>query len=190
MNAEVPIVWIDCEMTGLDLNADALIEVGILVTNHELEILGEGLEVVISPPKGALNQMSDFVRQMHSESGLLSVLSDGIELSQAEELILTYLQDQGVPPGKSPLGGNSTWMDRYFISRDLPRVNQFLHYRTIDVSSVKELAKRWYPSKYFQAPEKSGNHRALNDALDSIKELAYYRREIFINVQEDSEIAN
>jgi oligoribonuclease len=142
MNAEVPIVWIDCEMTGLDLTADALIEVGVLVTNQELEILGEGLEVVISPPQSAVDQMSDFVRQMHSESGLLSVLHDGVELSQAEELILKYLQDQGVQPGKSPLGGNSTWMDRYFISRDLPRVNQYLHYRTIDVSSIKELAKR------------------------------------------------
>ena len=186
MNAEVPIVWIDCEMTGLDLTADALIEVGVLVTNQELEILGEGLEVVISPPQSAVDQMSDFVRQMHSESGLLSVLSDGVELSQAEELILTYLQDRGVQPGKSPLGGNSTWMDRYFISRDLPRVNQYLHYRTIDVSSIKELAKRWYPSKYFKAPEKIGNHRALSDAHDSIRELAYYRNEIFININVDS----
>ena len=187
MNADTPIVWIDCEMTGLDLISDALIEVGVVVTNQELEIVGEGLEVVIAPPQSALDQMSDFVRKMHTESGLLAVLHAGVDLSEAEESILKFLQAQGVQPGKSPLGGNSTWMDRYFILRDLPRVNQFLHYRTIDVSSVKELAKRWYPTKYFKAPEKVGNHRALSDALDSIRELDYYRKEIFVDVNPSSE---
>jgi oligoribonuclease len=179
MNAGVPIVWIDCEMTGLDLSVDALIEVGVVITDQELQILDPGLEVVILPPESSLTQMSDFVRNMHQESGLLEVLHLGNSLSKAEELILSYLERMQVPAGKSPLGGNSPWMDRSFIARDMPQLNQFLHYRTIDVSSIKELAKRWYPSKYFKAPEKTGNHRALSDAQDSIRELAYYRSEIF-----------
>ena len=173
-------------MTGLDLKTDALIEVGIVITNQELEIQGHGLQVVISPPKISIENMSEFVRKMHQESGLLEVLDSGVSLTSAEELILNYLTEMGIPPGKAPLGGNSPWMDRSFIARDLPKLNEFLHYRTIDVSSIKELAKRWYPSKYFKAPEKVGNHRALSDALDSIKELAYYRAEIFNKSNENS----
>lgn len=179
MNNGVPIVWIDCEMTGLDLSVDALIEIGILITDQELNIVGEGFEVVISPHDAALAQMSDFVRNMHVESGLLDLLGTGVSLSRAEELILEYLEKMEVPAGKSPLGGNSPWMDRSFIARDLPKLNAYLHYRTIDVSSIKELAKRWYPAKYFKAPEKNGSHRALGDAHDSITELRYYRAEIF-----------
>ena len=179
MNEGVPLIWIDCEMTGLNLPVDALIEVAVLVTDDALNPVGEGVEVVIKPPASALEQMSEFVRQMHIDSGLLPLLENGTSLSQAEELILAYLEASGVPPGKAPLAGNSLWLDRNFIARDLPRVNQFIHYRSVDVSSIKELAKRWYPKAYFAAPEKSGNHRALGDVRDSIAELAHYRASIF-----------
>lgn len=179
VNEGVPLIWIDCEMTGLNLPTDALIEVAALVTDENLNPIGDGVEVVIKPPASALAQMSDFVRQMHVESGLLPLLETGTTLSRAEEIILEYLEKSGVPPGKAPLAGNSLWLDRNFIARDLPKVNQFLHYRSVDVSSIKELAKRWFPKAYFAAPEKSGNHRALGDVRDSIAELAHYRASIF-----------
>lgn len=179
MNEGVPLIWIDCEMTGLNLPTDALVEVAVLVTDDNLNPIGEGVEVIIKPPTQALEQMGDFVRQMHTDSGLLPLLENGVTLSQAEELILTYLHSTGVPAGKAPLAGNSLWLDRNFIARDLPKVNQFIHYRSVDVSSIKELAKRWYPKAYFSAPEKNGNHRALGDVLDSIAELAHYRAAIF-----------
>ena len=182
MNEGVPLIWIDCEMTGLNLPTDALIEVAVLVTDENLNPVGEGVEVVIKPPTSALEQMSEFVRQMHIDSGLLPLLEGGTSLSQAEELILAYLESSGVPAGKAPLAGNSLWLDRNFIARDLPRVNQYIHYRSVDVSSIKELAKRWYPKAYFAAPEKSGNHRALGDVRDSIAELAHYRASIFLDL--------
>ncbi|NDA79570.1 MAG: oligoribonuclease [Actinobacteria bacterium] len=179
MNEGVPLIWIDCEMTGLNLPTDALVEVAALVTDENLNPIGSGVEVVIKPPASALAQMSDFVREMHTDSGLLPLLEQGRSLSEAEELILEYLESSGVPAGKAPLAGNSLWLDRNFIARDLPRVNQYIHYRSVDVSSIKELAKRWYPKAYFAAPEKSGNHRALGDVRDSIAELAHYRASIF-----------
>jgi oligoribonuclease len=166
-------------MTGLNLPTDALVEVAALVTDENLNPIGSGVEVVIKPPASALAQMSDFVREMHTDSGLLPLLEQGRSLSEAEELILEYLESSGVPAGKAPLAGNSLWLDRNFIARDLPRVNQYIHYRSVDVSSIKELAKRWYPKAYFAAPEKSGNHRALGDVRDSIAELAHYRASIF-----------
>ena len=166
-------------MTGLNLPTDALVEVAALVTDENLNPIGNGVEVVIKPPASALAQMSDFVREMHTDSGLLPLLEQGRSLSEAEELILEYLESSGVPAGKAPLAGNSLWLDRNFIARDLPRVNQYIHYRSVDVSSIKELAKRWYPKAYFAAPEKSGNHRALGDVRDSIAELAHYRASIF-----------
>ena len=166
-------------MTGLNLPTDALVEIAVLVTDDNLNPIGNGVEVVIKPPASALEQMSDFVREMHTDSGLLPLLESGTTLSQAEEIILKYLEETGVPAGKAPLAGNSLWLDRNFIARDLPRVNQFLHYRSVDVSSIKEIAKRWYPKAYFAAPEKNGNHRALGDVLDSIAELAHYRASIF-----------
>lgn len=175
----MPLIWIDCEMTGLNLPTDALVEVAALVTDENLNPIGSGVEVVIKPPASALAQMSDFVREMHTDSGLLPLLEQGRSLSEAEELILEYLESSGVPAGKAPLAGNSLWLDRNFIARDLPRVNQYIHYRSVDVSSIKELAKRWYPKAYFAAPEKSGNHRALGDVRDSIAELAHYRASIF-----------
>ena len=182
VNEGVPLIWIDCEMTGLNLPTDALVEIAVLVTDDNLNPVGDGVEVVIKPPASALAQMSDFVRQMHTDSGLLPLLEHGTTLSQAEELILEYLEKSGVPAGKAPLAGNSLWLDRNFIARDLPRVNQYLHYRSVDVSSIKEIAKRWYPKAYFAAPEKSGNHRALGDVRDSIAELAHYRASIFLDL--------
>jgi oligoribonuclease len=181
VNEGVPLIWVDCEMTGLNLPTDALVEIALLATDENLNPIGAGVEVVIKPPDAALIQMGDFVRQMHTDSGLLPLLASGKSLAEAEALILEYLVESGIPAGKSPLAGNSLWLDRNFIARDLPRVNEYLHYRSVDVSSVKELAKRWYPKAYFAAPEKSGNHRALGDVRDSIAELAHYRASIFLN---------
>ena len=166
-------------MTGLSLDSDALIEIAVVVTDSELTQLGEGIELVIKPPDQALTQMSDFVRNMHEESGLLLDLPKGIELSEAESIILEHLKSLGVEENKSPIAGNSILMDRNFIARDLPLVDAYLHYRSIDVSSIKELAKRWYPKIYFNSPEKIGIHRALADIQDSIIELAYYRENLF-----------
>ena len=174
------LIWIDCEMTGLNLASDALIEIAVLVTDSELNLLGDGIDLVIATTPEKLASMSDEVKRMHSESGLIEKVANGVSLSIAEERILEYLK-QYTAVGKSPLAGNSVGMDRNFIARDMPLLNSFLHYRTIDVSSIKELAKRWYPKAYFQAPKKSGNHRALGDIQDSIAELAYYRSAIFIS---------
>jgi len=177
------IIWIDCEMTGLSVESDALVEIGVLVTDSELNILGDGVDVVIKASEGQLAAMSDFVRTMHTDSGLLAEISSGKSLAEAEEIVLNYLKAH-CEPGKSPLAGNTIGMDRNFISRDMKRLESFFHYRTIDVSSIKELAKRWYPASYASAPEKTGNHRALADIRDSIAELAHYRSAIFQNIAE------
>ena len=174
-----PLIWIDCEMTGLSLDNDALVEIAVLVTDAELNVLGEGVDVVIATTPEKLAGMRDEVRIMHTESGLLEKIPQGVSLSQAEEMVINYLQTH-TASGKSPLAGNSVGMDRNFIARDMPRLNEFLHYRTVDVSSIKELARRWYPKVYFNAPKKTGNHRALGDIKDSIEELRYYRNSIFI----------
>jgi oligoribonuclease len=174
------IVWIDCEMTGLDLVADALIEVAALVTDSELNILGDGIDVVIRPPAAALEQMRDVVQQMHTSSGLLAELEAGITLEEAEEAVLGYIR-QFVPDSRrAPLAGNSIGTDRGFLARDMPKLEGHLHYRIIDVSSIKELARRWYPRVYFASPDKSGNHRALADIRESIHELKYYRAAVFV----------
>jgi oligoribonuclease len=178
-NDNPPLIWIDCEMTGLSLERDALVEIAVLVTDAELNVLGDGVDVVIATSPEKLDGMRDEVRAMHTESGLLEKISQGVTLSQAEEMVISYLQTHTVS-GKSPLAGNSVGMDRNFIARDMPRLNEFLHYRTVDVSSIKELARRWYPKVYFNAPKKTGNHRALGDIKDSIEELRYYRSSIFI----------
>ncbi|MFA5918192.1 MAG: oligoribonuclease [Candidatus Nanopelagicaceae bacterium] len=175
-----PLIWIDCEMTGLSLEVDVLVEIAVLVTDADLNILGDGVDVVIKADAAQLAGMNDFVTQMHTTSGLIDEITDGIEVATAEELILIYLQESGAQPGKSPLAGNSVSVDRSFIARDMPRLNEFLHYRTVDVSSIKELARRWYPRVYFNSPSKSGNHRALGDIKDSINELKYYRETIFV----------
>ncbi len=166
-------------MTGLSLVEDALVEIAVIVTDSDLNPIGTGLEIVIKPPASALTQMSDFVREMHITSGLLPLLESGTTLDETQSLVLGYLKECGVESGKSPICGNSIWVDRNFIARDLPKVTEYLHYRSVDVSSIKELARRWYPRVYFNAPKKSGNHRALGDIQDSLTELRYYRAAIF-----------
>jgi oligoribonuclease len=174
------LVWIDCEMTGLDLGADALIEVAALVTDSELNVLGEGVDLVIKPPQEALDQMIPFVRQMHVNSGLLEELANGISLAEAEEQVLDYLKQHCPEGSRPPLAGNSVSTDRAFLARDMTKLDEFLHYRIIDVSSVKELSRRWYPKAYFASPTKRGNHRALADIQESIEELRYYREAVFV----------
>jgi oligoribonuclease len=172
-------VWIDCEMTGLSIEDDALIEVAALVTDDELNVLGEGVDVVIRPDEAALAQMGDFVRNMHTSSKLLDELPSGLTMEQAQEQVLAYVKEWVPEPGKAPLGGNSVGTDRTFLVRDMPELVAHLHYRVIDVSTIKELSRRWFPRAYFQAPPKTGNHRALGDIRDSIDELRYYRRAVF-----------
>lgn len=174
------IVWIDCEMTGLDLKADALIEVAVVVTDGQLNTLDEGIDLVIKPEPGALEQMGDFVREMHTTSGLITELDDGITMDEAQAQILDYVKKWIPEPRKAPLAGSSVGTDRAFLERDMPELTEYLHYRIIDVSSVKELAKRWYPRAYFNSPEKHGGHRALADIYESIHELRYYREVIFV----------
>ncbi len=180
MAVELPhLVWIDCEMTGLSLESDALVEIAVLVTDSELNILGDGIDLVIAATPEQLAGMNDFVRAMHTSSGLINEIPHGISVDQAQRQILEYLASVGVVAGKSPLAGNSVSVDRNFIARDMKELAQYLHYRTIDVSTIKELARRWYPKAYFAAPAKTGNHRALGDIRDSIDELKYYRSAVF-----------
>lgn len=174
------IVWIDCEMTGLDLVADALIELAVLVTDSELNILGEGIDVVIRPTQDALDQMNDVVRQMHTTSGLLDVLDGGTTLEEAQRMALEYVRSFVPDARKAPLAGNSVATDRGFLARDMAELESYLHYRIVDVSSIKELARRWYPRVYYASPEKNGGHRALADIRDSIDELRYYRETVFV----------
>jgi oligoribonuclease len=174
------LVWIDCEMTGLDLASDALIEVACVVTDADLQPLDRGIDVIIKPPPEALDRMPDVVRAMHTSSGLLAALPDGVTLTEAQELVLAYVRQHVPERAKSPLCGNSIATDRAFLARDLPRLDAHLHYRMIDVSSVKELARRWYPRAYFASPTKAGGHRALADVLESITELRYYREAVFV----------
>ena len=175
------IVWIDCEMTGLSLEHDALVEVAALVTDFELNVLGEGVDVVSRPPEEALAQMGDFVREMHTSSGLIDELAGGVSIEEAEQRVLEYVRAWVPEPRKAPLGGNTVATDRGFLARDMTELEEHLHYRIIDVSSIKELARRWYPRAYFSAPEKSGGHRALADIKESIAELRYYRAAVFVD---------
>ena len=174
------IVWIDCEMTGLDLDADALVEVAAVVTDSELNVLGDGIDIIVRPPDEALEQMNDFVRDMHTGSGLIDELAAGTTLADAEAQVLDYLRTFVPEPGKAPLGGNSVATDKMFLERDMKDIVAHLHYRIIDVSSIKELARRWYPRVYFASPTKNGGHRALADILESIDELRYYRSALFV----------
>jgi oligoribonuclease len=176
------LVWIDCEMTGLDVEKDSLVEIAVLITDSELNILDEaGLSVVIKPRPDSLAQMGDYVTQMHKESGLLPLLADGLELADAEQKILDYVKGFAPEDRTAPLAGNSIGTDRMFLNRYMPKLDSHLHYRNIDVSSVKELTKRWFPKVYFQLPKKSGGHRALADIRESIAELRYYRQTVFVS---------
>src|SRR5690625_360758 len=169
------IVWIDCEMTGLDLTRDALIEVAVVITDSDLRPVDDGLDLVIAPPPGAVDQMVDVVRDMHTTSGLLEELDAGLSLADAQQRVLEYVRRWVPERRRAPLAGNSVGTDRAFLERDMPELVDHLHYRIIDVSSIKELARRWYPRVYFHSPVKQGGHRALADILESIDELRYYR---------------
>ncbi len=174
------LVWIDCEMTGLDLVHDALIEIACLVTDGGLNLLDDGIDEIIKPPSEALDQMAGVVRDMHTTSGLLDVLEAGITLAEAQERVLSYVLGHVTEPRRAPLCGNSIATDRAFLARDMPELDGYLHYRMVDVSSIKELARRWYPRAYFASPPKAGGHRALADIKESVRELQYYREAIFV----------
>lgn len=175
------LVWIDCEMTGLDLAKDALIEIAVLVTDAELNVLGEGVDLVIHADDEALANMPDVVRDMHARSGLTEeVRRSTMTLEEAERQALAYIREHVPDPQTAPLAGNSIATDRGFIARDMPALDSHLHYRMVDVSSVKELVRRWYPRVYYAKPEKGLAHRALADIKESIGELRYYRRTAFV----------
>lgn len=167
-------------MTGLDLTKDELVEVAVVITDYDLEPVHPGFAVVIKPSASALASMGDFVRQMHESSGLLTELEHGVSLDEAEEAVLAYIAEHVPTAGQAPLAGNTIGTDRSFLARDMPRVDAHLHYRSVDVSSIKELVRRWFPRVYFNAPAKNGGHRALADILESIRELEYYRRVGFV----------
>jgi oligoribonuclease len=167
-------------MTGLDYVADALVEVAALVTDFDLNVLGEGVDLVIKPPAAALEQMVPFVRDMHASSGLIDELADGTTLADAEAQVLAYIREHCPDGSRPPLAGNSVGTDRAFLARDMPELESFLHYRNVDVSSIKELSRHWYPRAYFNAPAKTGGHRALADIQESIEELRFYRQAVFV----------
>jgi oligoribonuclease len=175
------LVWIDCEMTGLDLTRDKLIEVAVLVTDSELNVLDPGLDLVISADDAALEDMVDVVTEMHAKSGLTeAVRASTLTVAEAEQQLLAYVR-RFVPERRTaPLCGNSIGTDRGFLARDMPELDDHLHYRMVDVSSIKELARRWFPRVYFAQPQKGLAHRALADIIESIRELAYYRRTLFV----------
>ncbi len=175
------LVWIDCEMTGLDLGTDLLIEVAALVTDSDLNVLGSGIDIVIGATAVQLERMPEVVREMHAGSGLTDeVLVASVTVREAEEQVLAFLQEKGVEARKAPLCGNSIATDRGFLARDMTELDGFLHYRMIDVSSIKELARRWYPRAYYNSPKKAGGHRALADIHESVQELRYYRSTVFV----------
>lgn len=174
------LVWIDCEMTGLDLEVDELVEVAVVITDYALEPVDPGFSIVIKPDASAFDNMSDFVRDMHTASGLLEEIPNGVGLAEAEYEVLEYILKFVPEGGTAPLAGNTIGTDRAFLAKYMPRLDAHLHYRNVDVSSIKELSRRWFPRVYYQAPAKNGGHRALADILESIRELDYYRRVAFV----------
>jgi len=179
-NSSDRLVWIDCEMTGLDINSDELVEIAVVVTDFDLNILDPGLDIVIKPDSSALENMGDFVRNMHTSSGLIEEIPQGVSVAEAEYQVLEYILRFVPEDQRAPLAGNSIGTDRAFLTKYMPRLDKQLHYRNVDVSSIKELAHRWFPRAYFNAPAKDGGHRALADILESIRELAYYRQSVFV----------
>jgi oligoribonuclease len=180
MNIPEYLVWIDCEMTGLNPETECLVEIAAVITDFDLNVLDEGIDLVIKPREGTVEAMGDYVRKMHTDSGLINEFDSGIDLADAEAQVLEYIKKY-IPNAKTaPLAGNTIGTDRAFISRYMPALDDHLHYRNIDVSTIKELSKRWYPRAYFQAPKKDGGHRALADILESIEELKYYRSTVFV----------
>ena len=174
------IVWVDCEMTGLDVTVDEICEIAVVVTDQELNEVDPGLQIVVKPGRKALKNMGEFVTNMHTESGLIEEIPNGVSISKAETQVLEYIK-QWIPEERTaPLAGNSIGTDRMFLNRQMPSLDSYLHYRNIDVSSIKELTRRWYPRVYFQMPKKTGNHRALADIKESIRELRYYRQTVLV----------
>jgi len=174
------LVWVDCEMTGLSPDNDSLVEIAVVVTNSDLEVLDPGLDLVIKPREGTAESMSDFVRDMHTKSGLINEFESGVDLADAEAAVLEYIKRFIPEAGTAPLAGNTIGTDRMFITKYMPELDAHLHYRNIDVSTIKELTKRWYPRVYYQLPKKDGGHRALADILESIEELRYYRKTVLV----------
>ncbi len=174
------LVWIDCEMTGLDIDADELVEIAVVITDYDLKPVDDGLDIVIKPDDSALANMGEFVTNMHTSSGLLEEIPQGVSVAEAEYQVLEYVLKHIPAEQRAPLAGNSIGTDRAFLTKFMPRLDAQLHYRNVDVSSIKELARRWYPRAYFNAPAKDGGHRALADILESIRELAYYRQAVFV----------
>jgi len=174
------LVWIDCEMTGLDLSVDELVEVAVVITDYDLRPVDDGFSVVIKPDQTALDNMGDFVTNMHRESGLLDEIPHGKSLAEAEYEVLEYILRFIPDAASAPLAGNTIGTDRMFLAKFMPRIDAHLHYRSVDVSSIKELSRRWYPRAFFHAPTKHGGHRALADILESIRELEYYRSIVFV----------
>ena len=174
------LVWIDCEMTGLDLAIDELVEIAVVVTDFDLRPLDAGFQIVIRPTDAALSHMNEFVTNMHETSGLIQEIPHGVPLAEAEAQTLEYIKRFVPLERKAPLAGNTIGTDRMFLAKYMPQIDQYLHYRNVDVSSIKELSRRWYPRVFFQAPEKHGGHRALADILESIRELQYYRDAVFV----------
>jgi len=167
-------------MTGLDLEVDELVEIAVVITDFELNVLDPGLNIVIKPDASALESMNEFVRDMHTTSGLIEEIPNGVSVAEAEYEVLEYVLKFAPNARTAPLAGNTIGTDRMFIAKFMPRLDNHLHYRSVDVSSIKELARRWYPRIYFNAPEKHGGHRALADILESIRELDYYRKAAFV----------
>jgi oligoribonuclease len=174
------LVWIDCEMTGLDVGIDELVEVAVVITDYNLVAVDPGFSIVIKPDQSAFDNMSDFVRNMHSSSGLLEEIPHGVTLADAEFAVNEYIINHVPTPKTAPLAGNTIGTDRMFLAKYMPRVDSHLHYRSVDVSSIKELSRHWFPRVYFNAPTKDGGHRALADILESIRELEYYRKAVFV----------
>ncbi|VXC34290.1 Oligoribonuclease [Microbacterium sp. 8M] len=176
------LVWIDCEMTGLDLSVDELVEIAVVITDFELRLVDPGFQVVIRASDNALSQMSEFVTNMHRTSGLYEEIPTGVTLAEAQAQTLEYIRRFVPLERRAPLAGNTIGTDRMFLAKYMPEVDQYLHYRNVDVSSIKELSRRWYPRVFFHAPAKDGGHRALADILESIRELEYYRQAVFVEL--------
>lgn len=179
-NGNDRLVWIDLEMTGLNPSHDEICEIACIVTDGELNELDEGITLVVKPSDGPLATMDDVVVKMHHDSGLIHEIPHGTTVEDAQAKVLAYVMQHVPEARKAPLAGSSVYVDRGFLARYMPELDAHLHYRLVDVSSVKEITKRWYPRVFFQTPEKTGNHRALGDIRDSIAELRYYREAVFV----------